>query len=521
MVNRGMNLLFRGEVLQAAQISSQLLNEAPDLAQSHYLATEVAMAQRQFAHALEHINHAIGLDRREPALWLKKAEIELILRQALQAQETVASAVALDPENPVLQMEAARIFSQSNNHHGAEKFYLQLRNGNQKAADFLFDFARNQFFLGKTQEAEQAASDFLDLGLPRNGQIMLLRARLSKQTRESNHVEMLKSYLAGKLSDMDAVYTYYALAKELEDLGEYSESFEALQSGARIQRGLVKFDLAEELRNIDDLINTFQPESFARTRESNRSDAPIFIVGMPRTGTTLVERIVSNSNEVKTAGETHDFPLAMSSIINSYLAAHPDEQLNPMTAALEVEYTLIAEHYMNSMQGSVGDAKRYLDKFPFNFLYCGLINKAFPKARIIHMVRDPMDTCYAVYQTLFHQLCYFSYDLDDIASYYTAYRRLMDHWHSLMPGVILDVSYETLVSNPAQESKRIAEYVGIPWTEHLTEVHDAVEACSTASAAQVRKPINTASIHKWRNYESQLEPLRKRLTAAGLIAGGG
>ena len=169
------------------------------------------------------------------------------------------------------------------------------------------------------------------------------------------------------------------------------------------------------------------------------------------------------------------------------------------------------------MQGMFGKAVRYLDKTPFNFLYCGLIRKAFPQARIVHLVRDPMDTCYAVFKTLFSQACFFSYDLDELADYYIVYRQLMDHWHQLMPGFILNVRYEELVSNPLDVSRQIADYVGLSWSSELIEVQNVTGQSSTASAAQVREPIYTTSVSRWRHFEAELEPVRRKLAAANIV----
>jgi hypothetical protein len=238
---------------------------------------------------------------------------------------------------------------------------------------------------------------------------------------------------------------------------------------------------------------------------------------MPRTGTTLVERIVGQREGIKSAEEIYDFTMAFSGVINDYIAANPDRNLNPLSAALEVNYSDIAKIYHDNLLGMFGEADRYLDKTPFNFLYCGLIKKAFPRARILHLVRDPMDTCYAVFKTLFARAYFFSYDLDELADYYISYRQLMDHWHKLMPGAILDVRYEDLVSNPLDTSKLVADFVGFTWSSDLIEVQNFTRHSSTASAAQVREPIYTSSISRWRNFEAELEPLKRKLHAAGMV----
>ena len=516
-VKLGMNLVAAGQLREAEQISSGLLAEAPDNAQVQLLASEVALAQNRLPAALEHIERAIEIDGDDPALGLKKARLQLIDRRGLEAQATASGVGARFPDNPNVQMAVARVFTECGNHAGAEAFLVKAGARDPKNPQYLSDYSSNQFFLGKFEAADKAIADYLALQLPTNGRKLLIRSVMRRQKPDSNHVDMLRKYLARPLPDKEAVSCYYALAKELEDLGAYAESFEMLRKGAAAQSRLVAYNPAEELGTIRGVIEMFQPEAFAGIPAATADDAPVFIVGLPRTGTTLVERIVMRQAGTRSAEETYDFTLAFSSVINEYLAANPGRNLTPLSAALEVDYGKIAGNYRNSMVGMLGEAERYVDKTPFNFLYCGLIRKAFPQARIIHLVRDPMDTCYAVFKALFERAYYYSYDLENLADYYIVYREIMDHWHHLMPGAILDVSYEELVSSPVEASRRIAEYVGFDWSEQLIEIENAAEACSTASAAQVREPIYTRSVGLWRHFETELEPVRRKLVAAGLV----
>jgi predicted Zn-dependent protease len=520
-VNLGIKFLSQGQVQEAAELSSKLLAEASDSALVHSFAYEVAIAQNQIKQALDHINRAVEIDAEEPEFQFQKARIEVISRKGLQARETASAVAARFPDDPLIQLKAARVFSQCGNHAGAESFLLKAGAKETKNPKILFEFSTNQFFLGKTAEAEEAISRFLDLRLKAKGRKLLLRSQLRKQTQSENHIEMLRNYLAQPLTKKEAVNSYYALAKELEDLGEYAQSFDALTSGAAIQCQLVPSDTPGELEKMNGIINTFQTANFAGIADSTSEESPIFIVGIPRTGTTLVERIVGQQEGIMSAEETYDFTMAFSAVINEHIVANPDRTLNPLSAALEVNYSEIARRYQNNMLGMFGKADRYMDKTPFNFLYCGLIKKAFPKARILHLVRDPMDTCYAVFKTLFAKAYYYSYDLNELADYYIGYRQLMDHWHKLMPGAILDVRYEELVSNPLDVSKRIADYAGLTWSSDLVEVQNFTRQSSTASAAQVREPIYTSSVSRWRNFETELEPVRKRLSAANIVDGSG
>jgi len=516
-VNLGLRLLRSGQPQEAARISAELLATAPDVAQVQFLACEVAMAQDRTVEALGHIERAAELDGQEPEFLLRRAGIQVIQRRGIEAQKTAAEVAGRFPENVHVQLSAAQIFSDCGNHVGAEPLLMAAGALEPHNPTYLFRWSNNQFFLGKTEATEKAIADYLALGLQVNGRKLLLRSRLHRQTFEDNHVEALRKYLQRPLPKKEAVNVYFALAKELEDLGEFAQSFDALRAGATLQRQLVDYDLTGEIANIDAIIEAFQPGSFAAVADSAAEDTPVFIVGLPRTGTTLVERIVTRHAGVRSAEETYDFTLAFSSVINEYLAANRDAGLTPLSAALAVDYGEIARRYLDSMRGMLGPADSYLDKTPFNFLYCGLIRKAFPRARIIHLVRDPMDSCYAVFKALFDKAYFWSYDLDELADYYIVYRRLMDHWHRLMPGAILDVSYEELVTNPREVTQRIADYVGLDWSEEMVEIQNATEPSATASAAQVRQPIYTSSVGLWRNVAAELEPLRMKLAAAGLV----
>jgi tetratricopeptide (TPR) repeat protein len=510
-------LLAQGQVGEAADLSARLLVEAPAAADAQALACEVAIAQGKVEAALEFIDRAIDLDPGRPEYRLRKARIQLIRRQGLDAQRTAAELAAQHPEDPDIQLGAAHIFSECGNHAGAEAFLEAVPEDGRATPEFLSRYATNQFFLGKTESAEQAISDYLALKPSTVGRKLLLRSMLRRQTPDSNHVESLRAYLDGFPPPKEAVNAYFALGKELEDLGDYGPSFEMFQAGAALQKRLIRYSLADELANMRGLMETFRPEAFEAIPESGVTESPVFIVGLPRTGTTLVERLITRRGDVRSAEEIYDFTLAFTSVIDEYLAANSGRGLAPLAAALEVDYGEVAQRYLASMRGMLGDAAMYLDKTPFNYLYCGLIRKAFPRARIVHVVRDPMDACFAVFKTLFSRAYYYSYDLGELAEYYVAYREIMDHWRRLMPDAILDVHYEALVSDPLTESRRITDFVGIPWSEELMEIQDSPQACSTASAAQVREPIYTSSIGRWRNVAEGMESVRRRLEAARLV----
>jgi hypothetical protein len=162
---------------------------------------------------------------------------------------------------------------------------------------------------------------------------------------------------------------------------------------------------------------------------------------------------------------------------------------------------------------------RFIDKLPVNFMYCGMMLAALPDARIVHLTRDPMDCIFAVYKTLFNEAYNFSYDLEELASYYACYRRLMDHWHALMPGRILDIAYESLVSGSDGEAQRLLDYCGLAWRDEVVEPAANPRPSTTASSAQVREAVHAGSVGRWRQHEAALEPVRRRLVELGCLRG--
>jgi hypothetical protein len=247
---------------------------------------------------------------------------------------------------------------------------------------------------------------------------------------------------------------------------------------------------------------------------------PIFIVGMPRTGTTLVERMLAGHSAVSSAGELHDFSSELVKEISRVSGGKPVPKQEIVAASVKVDFARLGRNYIAAArQAAGGSTAHFIDKLPFNFLYCGLIQRALPGARIIHMMRDPMDTCYAVYKTLFGQAYPFSYDLDELSTYYIAYRRLMDHWRRVMPGKMLDVKYEDVIADPERQARRLVAHCGLDWEQGCLEFHQSDAASTTASAVQIRQPLYSSSVLKWLNYERQLESLKIRLTEAGLISG--
>ena len=378
---------------------------------------------------------------------------------------------------------------------------------------YWFNRAAVRRFLGQLDAAEADYDRCLALA-PDDSQAYLNRSQLRTQSEQRNHVAALLQQLSRHtLSWQDEVALRFALAKEYEDLGRHEQSWQQLAQGASLRRRHLQYSLGPDLATVDWLIEAFPvdrpPASGADCAE------PIFIIGMPRTGSTLVERILGSHSQVFAAGELSDLALAVVAAARGHLNG-PETRQALIAASAGVDLARLGADYLARTRASTGHTPRFTDKMPLNYLYCGLIDAALPNASIVHVTRHPMATCYGIYKVLFEQGYPFSYDLAEIGAYYIGYRRLMAHWHRRMPGRILDVAYEDLVADPESQIRRLLDALGLSWEAGCLDFHRNPAATSTASASQVRQPIHTRALTQWRHYTARLAPLRRQLEAAGI-----
>jgi hypothetical protein len=373
-------------------------------------------------------------------------------------------------------------------------------------------------FLGELDGAEHDYDHAIRLGFG-DAMAYLNRSELRVQTATHNHIDALERALrASRQVWQREVPIRYALAKEYEDLGEYVRSWEHLSAGSVLRRRRLQYDVRVDLDTVDWIRAAFAASTSSGAGGNGAgfdSEEPIFIVGMPRTGSTLVDRILSTHRDVFGAGELPDFTLAVVSAVRRQLGRDAARQ-ELIDTAVKLDVTALGSDYLRRTRPRTGHTPRFTDKLPINYLYAGLIARALPQARIVHVTRDPVATCYGIYKVLFEQGYPFSYDLIELADYYAGYRRLMDHWHASLPGRIIDFSYEALVADPATQVARLLQSVGLSWQSECLRFHSNPAPVATASAAQVRRPIYSSSIALWRHYERELQPLITRLRSAGI-----
>ncbi|MBD8897762.1 tetratricopeptide repeat-containing sulfotransferase family protein [Rhodanobacter sp. DHG33] len=299
---------------------------------------------------------------------------------------------------------------------------------------------------------------------------------------------------------------WFALGKMREDAGRHDDAFAAYAEGNQLQRMRFPHDEAREAALVARLRAVFDAGLFAHRplpdHAGNRT--PIFIVGMPRSGTSLIEQILASHPGIHGAGELTDLHDVVHSL-DASAATYPET----VTALSDEALRRLGEAYMERAWRHAPQATHVTDKLPANFLHVGMIHRMLPHAKIIHAMRDPMDSCFSCYARLFEDgHLDFSYDLGSVGRYYVRYIELMRHWHRVLPpGTVLDLRYEDMVADTEGQARRLLDYLGLPWDERCLDFHRNTRAVRTASIAQVRKPIYRSSVARWKHFEAHVAPL--------------
>lgn len=382
-------------------------------------------------------------------------------------------------------------------------------------ADLHYNRATVQRFVGDLAGAEISCSEALRLR-PHDPDALYVRSGLSRQSRERNHVQELLEARGKARMPRDISSIEYALAKEYEDLGDFDAAFQAMTRAGAVRRAHMQYDVAHDEAIIDAIIQAFRPALLSSQQRSLCTDEPIFIVGMPRTGTTLLERMLCNCPQIRRAGERADLGALVTALTRRRAGGRLSNALETVRESLLIDHSELGRHYVASVNAGHESGSRFIDKFPLNYLYIGLIHLALPQACIVHMARDPMDTCLAIYKQRFEDAHPYSYDLDDLGRYFIAYRKLMRHWRETLSDRILDVSYEGLVRDPESTAAKVLSHCGLTYLPAYASATAQDHAITTASAVQARRAVYTSSVGAWRNYERHLGPLFERLRRANV-----
>ncbi len=512
--------LRRGDLSAAADAAKALALASPDRSEGFFLLGMAAAEAGQIAKAIPLIQAAV--ERGTEAEHLAQlAKLLILMRRDGEAANAARGALALEPSDALTLDTIGCVLARLGDHEASVAPFTAAVSARPDNLDYRYNLAAACGFVGQVDSA-RAHYEAILAADPCNARAHYALAILSRQTAQANHVPRLEAALTAARRPEDALRIRYALAKELEDIGRAADAFRHLSAANAAHKQTIHYDFRQDAAIFHAIEAMFGNggRSLA-TGEGNADPSPIFIVGMPRTGTTLVDRILSSHRDVESAGELQAMPLAIKRLTGTSSRVVIDPAT--ITASGAVDPTAIGNAYLERAgHHRPVDTPRFTDKLPANFLYIGHVIRALPNARIVCLRRNPMDTIWSNYKNLFaSQSAYYaySYDLMDTARYYARFDRLMALWDRLWPGRVLQLSYEALVADQEGQTRRLLDHCGLEWDAACLSFHENSAAVATPSAAQVRRPINADAVARWKRHEEGLEAARAWLEAQGIRTG--
>ncbi len=499
--NLGNVLPKQGKLEEAAGCQLRALTLKPDLAEAHSNLGIIRQAQGK-------LQEAVACYERALALQPDYLDAHNNLGTALLEQDRIDEAIAhyervlnLKPDYATAHNNLGNALMRQDRMEEAQAHYeraLALQpdyaNAHNNLGNVLKDWGRFDDAMAHYERAIAIRPDYAEAHLN--------RSELKRFQRGEADLAALEA-LAEKddLAADKALYVHFALAKALEDVGEYDRAFEHLRQGNALKRAQIDYQEKNALDLFQRISAVFERKLLDRFQGAgDPSSVPVFVVGMPRSGSTLIEQILASHPQIHGAGEL--------TTLEKMEAGYPEGILEADSSTFEQ----LAERYLASLPKVFDGKLRIVDKLPGNFLRIGLIHLMLPNARIIHTMRNPIDTCVSCYSKLFSKHLYFTYDLAELGRYYRGYAELMTHWRSVLPpGAMLDVSYEDVVEDLEGQARRLIEYCGLPWDDRCLSFHKSSRPVKTASAVQVRQPLYRGSLQRWRRYEASLGPLIEAL----------
>ena len=496
----------------ARELGMRLLRMAPDNANAHFIVGMANSRLQEVEAAINHLKRATLLNPDRPEYWVELARACLDGWLIAGASGAADKAFALGSADALVWARLGMIYGRARVQErstAAIKRAVELAPG---SAEYRYSLTVALMAMGDIAGAEHECLECLRLN-PQLWKAWLMLSKLRKQTAQDNHLSRLQQQLAAnENNDEAALYLNLALAKELEDMAEYPRAFAHLGEGKRRDRLGRNYAPEQDRELFRALMET--PMTPLTGATGDPSSAPIFVIGMPRSGTTLVERILSSHTQVHSAGELENFPLAVKRISGSATPSLTD--VDTIRRAGTLDWLRLGRQYIENTRMRTGGKRHFVDKLPHNFLYAGHIARALPNASIVCLRRGPMDTCLSNFRQLFSPYFGYTFDLLNTGRYYLLFDRLMAHWQRTLPGRILQVDYEDLVDDQEAVTRRLLAHCRLPWEDACMRFEDNDLPVSTASAVQVRSSMFRSALQRWKRYEPQLVELRALLEAGGV-----
>lgn len=508
----GRRELAAGRLSDAQQAALRILRVDEKHAGAYLLLGMAAAAAGRPEKAEAFIDRTVSLADDNGEAYAELARVRSMLGKHQEAVVAAGKAESLPQSTGYFWDSLGVVYSRAQEFENALRCFREATRLSPETPAFFFNLGSTLQFLGKA-EAADAYERSIEVQ-PRFYRAHFALAEVTPATAAERYLPRLLELRQGLArKDKGIIYLSFALAGLYDKLGRYDEAFDALAAGNVAVHESTNSDISATERTADRLLQ----EELKDVTNGCSSDEPIFILGMPRTGTTLVDRILSNHSQVYSAGEMASFSIALKRSSGTRTQSVLDEET--VSQAQQLNWTEIGEQYLQSTRPATGQTAHFIDKTPLNFLLISFIHRALPNAGIVCLRRHPLDTVLGNYRQLFALNLHFydfAYDLEDCARFYVIFDRLMRHWDEQLPGRVLKVQYEDLISNQETVSRQIIEHCGLAWEPACLRFDTNPSPVATASAAQVRESLYTHAVGRWKRYEKQLEPARRILEDAGI-----
>ena len=497
---QGNRCLSKGAYAEAADFFKKATGLNPSHAESvNNLGVALCQLGR-YKDAEPSFRQAIALKPHYPDPYLNLGVLQRSIGDLDAAEASIRRALKLNPSHVDARINLGIVLALRGRLRDAGACFAKALKAAPRNIDAMQGMAQLAYLEGRFAEAETAFKRILELDAKRPSTWAALAGLRRMTADDRDWFEGARQIAASGLKPMDEAELRFAIGKYCDDVGDFDEAFRNYQRGNELRKmAAPAYDREKRTSLIDDLIRGYSSEAISKIGAAGSASAkPVLVVGMPRSGTSLAEQIIASHPAAHGAGEL--------SFWEMLVRTDRDARQGTLSEPARVK---IAEKYLRLLESHSADALRIVDKAPVNSDYLGLIYSVFPKARVIYMRRDPVDTCLSCYFQQFLMGVTFTTDLSDLAHYYRGHQRLMAHWHAVLPpGFILEVPYEELVADQETWTRKMLDFIGLEWNDRCLNFHENTRQVVTASAWQVRQKIYKNSVARWRNYEKFIGPLK-------------
>tara|TARA_B110001450_G_scaffold208226_1_gene198863 strand:- start:921 stop:2426 length:1506 start_codon:yes stop_codon:yes gene_type:complete len=448
----------------------------------------------EYTKGLDILKKGLKRDAREVSLINNLGLTYLKMGDEEQAEKVFVGALKIDPKFLNVYINLAHIKKNQNKSDEAIAMLTKCLGPNPDNFILNFTLANNYQSIGKFTEAKNLYKKCLELN-PKNSIVDQSLSMIINYSEDSEHLKNMQKKLSETDDKISQTYLNFAIGKAHEDLNDYKNAFISFKKGNNLKNEISTYNVDQETKTFNKIKSIFNSPNVIESKKEGTKI--IFVVGMPRSGTSLIEQILSSHNKIYGAGEL------------SFLSDIIEQKINLENP----DFAQIQSKYKNSVKKFNYSEEYLVDKTPLNFKWIGFILNYFPNSKIIHCKRNPIDTCWSNYKNLFSsKKLDFSYNFSNLAHYYRLYEDLMMHWNIIYKDKFYEIDYEKLVENKEEEMKKVIKYLNLQWDENCLNFHKNKRSVSTASLAQVRKPIYNSSVEKWKSYRNELSDLIKKLS---------